>query len=435
MTFSVLFVLVFSGFILIGWRCREASSSPGWLYASKSISTFSASLSTAATTIGGSATIVLAHMVYNHGISGILIDIPIGIGLMVFGLFFARKLRESGADTLAHYITIQYGPAVGKVSAIFIILTGMAWFGLLIRSFTMFLPPDFFLQGNLAIMVAGVCFLIYIFFSGQRGVFYTDIIQAAIIVMGFVIIGITLFFADHSYQPAAAPEALGTATQIAFFIMMFLSGLTGPDVSSRALYARNVASARRGLLFGGIIKVTISATIAYIAWKSLTAMAPLSNSYLLFPTLIDTIFASPMDAILRIMFLLVMISSADTVLMTAVTTLNRDLCKQALSLTLLKVVSFALGTLGIMLALYFSDILDMMRAAYTFYAAGPAMLVLYAYLNLRLRSWGAMLIIVTCGCLALALELSSQAVLNPVLTAVGLNVIMALLLRDSAVKG
>ncbi|UCZ57763.1 hypothetical protein LGV61_05700 [Desulfurispirillum indicum] len=432
MAFTILFAGIFGTFILLGWRFRENTHTSGWLYAGKNIPGWLSGLSTAATTIGGSATIVLAHMVYHHGPSGLLIDLPIGIGLLVFGLFFARTLRNSGADTLAHYLELQYGKMVGRISAIFIVLVELTWFGLLIKSFTLFLPSDFFLQGNSAIIAAGLCFLLYIFLSGQRGVFYTDILQAAIMVGGFITLAVVMFTAESTYTPQHVPQSLETAKQLAFFIMMFLSGLTGPDVSSRALYSRNVASARQGLVFGGILKISISLTIGYIAWKSLTVLPALTNSYLLFPTIIDTVFSSPFDALLRIMFLLVMISSADTVLMTAVTTLNRDLFRHALSLNVLKFASLVMGISGILLALYFSDILDMMKTAYTFYAAGPAMLVLYAFLGLRARPWAAALTMTVSGALALLLELSSQELVNPVLAAIGFNIFLFQVMRSFA---
>ena len=135
-----------------------------------------------------------------------------------------------------------------------------------------------------------------------------------------------------------------------------------------------------------------------------------------------------------VLFLIVMVSSADTVLMTAITTMNNDLLGENIKLAIIKSQVWILGIAGIALALYFSTILDIMKFAYTFYAAGPAMFVIYSIFDLKISSKNAVVIILLSGLLALVISLITQNTTQPVVWAIGANILLTLILKDSSSK-
>ena len=145
---------------------------------------------------------------------------------------------------------------------------------------------------------------------------------------------------------------------------------------SRVFYAKDPDNARKGIIWGATIKITVSIIIGFIAYRSIPHLAGLDSGYRLFPYLISHFFTPPIDSIFQIIFLLIMVSSADTVIMTAITTLNNDILINKNRSINLKTMVWVLGFAGIFLAIFFDTILDLMKTAYTFYAAGPAIFVI-----------------------------------------------------------
>lgn len=428
---TLLFALLFGLFLAVSLRSGISGTRESWLYAEQRVGPWASALSAAATTLGGSATIVLGHMVAQHGMGALVVDLPVGLGMLALGAWFAVRMRASGARTLGEYLRQGYGERFARVAGIFIVLTELCWFGLLIKSFALFIPSGFVLQGDMAVGLAGVLVLAYVLLAGQRGVYLTDVVQASIILggfawMAFAVLGSSAVVPAEALSPVPTWQglqgSLSLAQSAAFAIMMFLSGICGPDIASRVLYARDGRTARTGMVLGSMLKIGFSVLVALLALQAIRLLPDVSNTYLLFPELISLIFGN-LAPLLVIMFLLIMVSSADTVLMTAITTLEQDVLRRELKLNQLRLLAFALGALGILLALRFATVLDIMKMAYTFFAAGPALFVLYRLLGRMPQPGRALPIMVVCGLLALVLELFAQHLVNPVLCAVMLNLV------------
>lgn len=430
MQFLIIFIAIYGFFAWLGYRYKTNKDQAAWLYAEKKIPKFLTGISTAATSIGGSATVILGYMIYTHGWAGLVIDIPVGIGILFLGLFFAKKIREENVNTVPEYLGNYYGETVRKISAVFIVITELAWFGLLIKSFSMFIPVDIIIDEKIMVIATGFFFLFYVYFSGQRGVYFTDLVQGLIIIGGLLVLLLFTVTLDtptagSSYSYSTTP--LPVLTQIGFFSMMFLSGLTGPDILSRVFYAKDPDNARIGIIWGASIKIVISIVIGFIAYRSIPHLAGLDSGYRLFPHLISHFFTTPIDSIFQIIFLLIMVSSADTVLMTAITTLNNDILINKNRFINLKTLVWLLGFVGIFLALFFNTILDLMKTAYTFYAAGPAIFVIYSLFKVKIKPDAATKIIFLSGTAAILMEFWNPWQLNSVLSAIALNIVLVIL--------
>jgi len=435
MTLLIIIFVVFFFFNIIGYHYRNSTVKDTWLYADKKISTLYTAMSTIATTVGGSATILLAYMVYKYGWWGLVIDLPVGFGILLLAVLPAMSIRQTNASTVPELIGIKYGTTLRKITAMFIIITEIAWFGLLIKAFNVFLPENAILSRDILLIITGTLFLIYIYLSGQRGVYKTDLIQAILIIAGFIILMVlVLTSVPGKTEITWQFFELSIGEKMSFFIMMFLSGLTGPVILSRLFYAENPQSAKNGLLWGGIIKIVVSLVVALVVLKGASLFIDPITGYDIFPGLINYFFNSPFAQIMIVLFLIVMVSSADTVLMTAITTLNNDLLRENITLAKIKSQVWILGIAGIALALYFSTILDIMKFAYTFYAAGPAMFVLYSLFDLKISPRNAVVIILISGMLALVISLITQNSTQPVVWAIGANILLTVILKDSNSK-
>lgn len=430
MQFLIIFLFIYGFFAALGYYYKTGENKEGWLYADKAVSNWLTAISTAATSIGGSATIVLGYMIFTHGWDGIIIDLPVGIGILTLGIFLAPKLRKENVNTVPELLGKYYGEPVRKISATFIVITEMAWFGLLVKSFNVFLPANGLISHELLIIFSGLLFLSYIYWSGQRGVYITDLFQSIIIIAGIIILLIwTISDANQMAINSPVEIPLTYATRIGFFAMMFLSGISGPDILSRVFYAKTERAAKTGLIWGGLIKISVTLIVGTIAYKAKFILPELTDGYKLFPDLIRHYFGFPFDSIMLVVFLLIMVSSADTVTMTAITTLNNDLLKPGGKIRNIRYQVWGLGLFGILMALYFSSILDIMKLAYTFYAAGPGLFVIYAFFGIRLSFKNASLIILLSGFSAIVFELFFNQAVNPILLASGLNILGVIIFR------
>ena len=86
--------------------------------------------SIAGTVVGGGATIGTAQMAYTMGLSAWWFTIGSGTAFILMGLFYARKLRETGLETIPQYLRRNYGnkaaEAAGIISSAGILFSAVA---------------------------------------------------------------------------------------------------------------------------------------------------------------------------------------------------------------------------------------------------------------------------------------------------------------------
>ena len=81
-----------------------------------------------ATIIGGSATVGMAGLGFSQGVTGAWWLLVGSIGLVVLGVFFAKKVRSFGLYTLPEMVSRQYDKRVGLAASVLIII---AWVGII----------------------------------------------------------------------------------------------------------------------------------------------------------------------------------------------------------------------------------------------------------------------------------------------------------------
>ncbi len=104
-------------------RRRAGRDESSFFVADRSLNTFWGFLGLASLTTGGSTTIALAALVYTHGISGLWLDLAGALGLLLLGLFFARRVRREGAVTLPEILGRHYGDAARRVAAALVLVS------------------------------------------------------------------------------------------------------------------------------------------------------------------------------------------------------------------------------------------------------------------------------------------------------------------------
>jgi len=400
-----------SALIAIGlYSSRKIKSSKGFFLADRSLGWFAITATITATTVGGSATIVAGGRIYASGLPALWYDIGGAIGLIVLGLFLARKVRKTGLFTLPELTGHLYDDKVRTASAVLIIITEIAWVSLLIQASSLILSVVVPVEFEILLVVITAAFIAYTLIGGQYAVVYTDIIQFFVMIVGICLIAAPLLLLDALPNLGQLSETslsfpvnsnIGFLAAGSIFFMMFMPHIVGPDIYSKLLSAKNEKTARYGAIFSGVFKFIFAIAIGVIALSAVVLHPGLENVYLAIPTAVFGL--SPLLAgIILAAFISVMLSSADSCLLSAGTILSIDIIHKK-DVNISRVGILGVGVCALTLALYLDNILSTLQLAYTIFTAGLTLPIIFGFYKEKthVTSKGAFLSLVFGGSISL----------------------------------
>ncbi|MGB3128184.1 MAG: sodium:solute symporter family protein, partial [Dehalococcoidia bacterium] len=331
-------IIYFLGMLAIGvyvYRKRQASSNDGFFVANRSGSTPLILGSLCATFIGASVAVGMAGLGYSKGLSGAWWLLVGAIGLLILGLFLARKVRRVGLYTLPELVEKQYGSKAGFVASILIVV---AWIAVIAgqiiaagKILTVLLPYD--LSSLMAI--AAAVFILYTALGGQYSIIRTDFAQFAILTvgilisLGFVLVrvgGISGLTASLSSEYFSFPVSInfGWYDLVLFLILTGSTYIVGPDIYSRLFCARDEKVARSSVLWAALIAIPVAFVVVLIGMGA-KVLFPEIASEQAFPTVIENLLPVGVSGLVVAALLAAIMSSADTVLLTTSTILSQDI--------------------------------------------------------------------------------------------------------------
>jgi len=420
--FSAFVIAYFIGMIWIGLSSvRRIRRIESFFVADRKGSTLLITGSLLATIVGGSSTVGLAGRGFSWGLVGawwILVGVA---GLLLLSLFLARRIRRYGLYTLPEILERQYGASVKLVASLVIVC---AWLGIIggqIVASGKILST--MMPGPLSAMMglSAAVFIIYTLLGGQVSIIRTDAVQSAIMIVGI------LFCAYFGYQRIGGVTAMKTHLPRDFLLFpvnsyfswkdlmewLVLIGsayLVGPDIYSRLLSSRDGETARRSVLLTALMLIPLAFSIALIG-MSARVLAPSLSGEEALPFMIREVLPWGINALVMAAILCAIMSSADTVLLTASTIFSMDIIKdlaerirgrklgerRILLLSRLAVIFFGLLALGF--ALKFRGVISLLLFGYSIYTAGLVVPVVLGFYRrtLRLNPVGAMIAIVGGG--------------------------------------
>ncbi|MCD6383837.1 MAG: hypothetical protein J7L88_05190 [Thermoplasmata archaeon] len=346
----------------------------GFYLASRKLSSFQAASTIGATTIGGSATVVTAALVLNYGAKGIVADIGGALGLIALGLFLAGRVRRSSAHSLPHLISMIYGEEVGRLSALLLFVTEVGWVALLFKATQgIFISIDFY--PFWAILFTALFLTLYTAVGGQRTVALTDIFQI------FLLLGVFLFMVGAAVVdpiPLQSTEIMPQGLLLTLFFMMFLSHMLGPDIYSKVLSTRDSRTAERGSIIGGVIKLLVGVMLLILVLS--VGGVGINDSSTTLETIGIYLMPGFLSGLLLATLLSIMMSSADSCLLTGATIMEWDILKKDLKGWQRTLLIFTIGLLALFLACSASTILDVLIFSYGIFTSSLSMPLLLALL-------------------------------------------------------
>jgi len=306
------------------------------------------------------------------------------IGLVVLGLFFARKVRRFALYTLPELVKEQYDSRVALAASILIVI---AWLGIIAGQIAAAGKVMSVLDAGSAVfwmVLFTVVFVSYAVLGGQHAIIRTDTLQSVIIFAGiFTTLALLLSHLGgiSGLKDSLSPEQFNFPTSPAFWT----AALIIP-------FALGVA----------VIGMGASALFPEIAAEQA------------FPMVIKEILPSFLGGIVLAALLCAVMSSADTCLLSASTILTMDVIKplkpslsQGKILLISRLGMVILGVIALVLAWCLGGVISSLLFAYTIYTAGLILPVIAGFYKDRLKVTpvGALAAIVGGGSVALVSKL------------------------------
>lgn len=379
-----------------------------------------------ASTIGGGLTVGTVTRAYTIGFPAFWFVAAGAFAHFLQGAFLSKKVRETEALTLPDLSFRLVGPSLRMVTSIIIMIT---WTGIATAQFVataQIVTGITGLSHTLAVLVSAAFLVLYTIIGGQKSVLRTDLFQFGILAIALVISLIWLFAARPSGSPVHTVIELfnkdfGPLDLLYYVVVMGGSYFICPMMFSRILSSNNAANARRSSYISGTGMLIFAFAITGIG---LWAKASLSNTGGIAP--LNYIAASVLPPVLGTLLifglLAAILSTADTVLLTAAGIMENDLLKRK-TVGGVRFWTVIIGIVAAAIAIFQTDIIAILTKTYNGYTAGIVPLLFVAIImkdKKRLHPGLALAAVISGYCLGTLGSFIGQPVAEKILPLAGL---------------
>lgn len=269
-----LFLTVLVGF----WAARRVRNTGDFMLAGRSLPVL---LSTSAlfATWFGSETVFGASSEFLKGGLFAVIEDPFGAALclLLFGMFFARKLYAMNLLTLADFFKVRFGKRTELVSSIFMVPSYFGYTAGQLVALGLILNVVTGLPVWQGVVISSAIVTLYTFVGGMWAISVTDFIQSIIIVLGLIILAVVL--ADKAGGTLTVisqvpkenfkflPEFSLTAilTYVAAWSVLGLGSIPSQDVFQRAMSSGSSTVAVKSCYYAAVLYLTVAMLPLFIS--------------------------------------------------------------------------------------------------------------------------------------------------------------------------
>lgn len=383
------------------WSKRRAGSQNGFFVAHRQGTLPLVTGSLVATAVGGSALVVTASLGFEHGLSGAWWLLVGSIGLVILGVFFARKVRGAALYTLPELVERQYDRGVSLAASILIVI---AWIGVVagqIVAAGIFLSILGIGTVTFWMIIFTLVVVIYSILGGQFSVIRTDLFQTTILFVGiFAALAVVFSWVGGFSELKAAlpPDYFSFPLSPKFDGKMLLSLLilvgatyvVGPDMYSRLFCAKGEKTAQRSAILSAFLFMPLAFAITLIG-MSAKVLYPQIMPDQAFPQVVNGVLSPGLSGLILAAVIAALMSSADTCLLSQSVILTQDIFKRfhpSNERSTLLVTRFSLVTLGVLalvLALALKQVYSSLMFAYTIFTCGLVVPVIAGFYKEKLK--------------------------------------------------
>ena len=399
----VIVTVYFLAIIGIGvWSKRRAGSQNGFFVAHRRGTLPLITGSLVATAIGGSALIVTSKLGFELGLPGAWWLLVGSVGLVLLGVFFARRVRGAALYTLPELVEKQYDRRVSLAASILIVI---AWVGVVagqIVAAGSFLSILGIGSTTFWVVIFTAVVVVYAILGGQFSIIRTDVFQAPIFFIGIFIV-LALVFSrvggleglkaslPLSYFSFPTNPAFDWKMLLSFLILVGATYVVGPDMYSRLFCAKGEKTAQQSAILLAFLFIPLAFAITLIG-MSAKVLYPQIMPDDAFPQVISGVLSPGLSGLIIAALVAALMSSADTCLLSKSVILTEDIIKRVhpalderktVLLTRLSLIGLGLVALG--LALTLKTVYESLLFAYTVFTCGLVVPVIAGFYKDKLK--------------------------------------------------
>ena len=330
MIWLILYVALLFGIGFHHWLRHRGASLDGFVVYDRRAGGFSIGMSLVALAFGASSVFGLAGYAYQYNLNALWWTLSGAIFLVVLAYTFLDTVWRVKGYTIGDIIARVFGDNIRLlVSAVLFLAWLMVLAGQIIAGgniLTQFLDNEI-----LGYALFTLIFTAYSLLVGQAGTVKTGFLQVVVMVAGLaLLLGLCLTATPIGTEPRPPlnlhfgfDDVFTFTLFLGIFIPVGLSYLFGPDMYSRIFLARDIASARRGLLLASALIVAISLLIVFIGILAQDIVS-VAQPDLTIQSLVNRFFSGPLADFVLVALLSIPLSGADILLITTGTLLGRD---------------------------------------------------------------------------------------------------------------
>ena len=344
----------------------------------------------------------MAGLGFKQGLTGAWWLLVGSIGLVLLGVFFARKVRGAALYTLPELVEKQYDRRMSLAASILIVI---AWVGVVAGQIVAAGKVLSILGiGSVAFWMTAftIVFVAYAILGGQFSIIRTDVFQAVILFLG-IFIALALVFSQvgglDGLKASLPPDYFSFPTSPEFDWKMLLSLLilvgatyvVGPDMYSRLFCAKGEKTAQQSAILSAFLFIPLAFAIIFIG-MSAKVLYPEISAEGAFPQIITSVLSPGLSGLILAALVAALMSSADTCLLSQSVILTEDIVKRVhpaldekktILLTRLSLVGLGLVALGLALAL--EEVISSLLFAYTIFTCGLVVPVIAGFYKGKLK--------------------------------------------------
>lgn len=274
---SVIVYLVVT--VLVGlWASRKVTSSGDFMLAGRSLPIVLSTSALFATWFGSETVFGASSQFLEGGLLAVIED-PFGASLclLLFGIFFARKLYNMNLVTLGDFFKVRYGKRTEIIASAFLIPTYLGYIAAQLVALGLILNVVADIPVVNAIIISSVIVTLYTFIGGMWAISITDFIQSIIIVLGLLVLAFILarqaggvFVVlnevpekDLKFFPDVNPTAI--ITWLAAWSVLGLGSIPSQDIFQRTMSSGSANIAVRSCYYAAGLYLTVAMLPLFIS--------------------------------------------------------------------------------------------------------------------------------------------------------------------------
>lgn len=387
-----LIILIYICVILyIGYSCRKLGGFREFAVSHRNYGWLAVFCTLSASFIGGGFSTGNAAKVFESGMAYPLALMGFSLQIMLVALFVAPRIKAfPGAVSVGDIIEPAYGRNAKIITGLFsmLICAGIlgAQIGALGIIFNVFLgvPP------LVGILVGCAIVFFYSTVGGMAAVVKTDIMQFWLLIIGIPLVFFLGIQAVGGWEAfvAGIPEShtrvitenLPLMSFVSLFFVFMLGETLVPPYMQRLLIGRDAAATAKGNFWSGVVSVPFLLIVGSLGLIALQLNPDLSSN-LAMPEVVKTVAPVGISGLIIAGVISIVMSSADSFLNASSVALVQDVVKplrpgelsERQNLMLARVANLITGTVALSFALMIPNVLDILIAAYDYWA--PTVLV------------------------------------------------------------